>query len=229
MTIAVVYDNRALPGFRSGWGFSCLVDDRVLFDTGEEAESLFFNLERLNVDTRRIEAVVISHDHWDHTGGLEGLLARHPGLPVYGCPGFSSDFRERVRRQGGRLIECALRTKITSEIATTGEIPGTYKGGPMPEQALLVETEQGLTVITGCSHPGVLRMLPAQPVKCVVGGFHLKDSDPKEIEAVAKALERAGVERVGPTHCSGAEAEAIFARRFGKNFLKISAGSVGDF
>jgi 7,8-dihydropterin-6-yl-methyl-4-(beta-D-ribofuranosyl)aminobenzene 5'-phosphate synthase len=90
MKAAIAYDNRSVDGFQAGWGFSCVVDGRILFDTGEAAESLLFNLKRLNVSLKDIEAVVISHEHWDHTGGLWKLLEKKSGLKVYGCPGFSA-------------------------------------------------------------------------------------------------------------------------------------------
>jgi len=77
MRITIVYDNEACPGLKSDWGFSCLVEagERILFDTGPTGEELIFNMERLGIKAQSISKVVISHNHWDHAGGLEKLLA----------------------------------------------------------------------------------------------------------------------------------------------------------
>ena len=105
MTFTVLYDNSTHnPSILSGWGFSCLIDEHILFDTGEAPDSLFHNMDQLNVNPEKIESVVISHDHWDHTGGLWELLKKRKGLKVYACPGFSSEFKKRVTALKGTLI-----------------------------------------------------------------------------------------------------------------------------
>jgi 7,8-dihydropterin-6-yl-methyl-4-(beta-D-ribofuranosyl)aminobenzene 5'-phosphate synthase len=231
MTVAITYDNQALEGFRSGWGFSCLVNGRILFDTGEDPAPLLHNLERMGVSSDTIETVVISHDHWDHTGGLWGVLGRRQGLRVYGCPGFGTEFKSKVRQLGGRLIEADSPVEIQSGVCVTGEIPGEYNGSFMPEQALTVTGEGGVVVITGSSHPGIVNMVkaarrvfPEDRLSMVLGGFHLLDKDRREIESVVEALKDMGVERVGPTHCSGDEARMLFEESFGDTFLPLMAG-----
>jgi len=71
--ITIVYDNEANASLKSGWGFSCLIEteEKILFDTGDSGEKLIYNLRQLNIQPESIDAVVISHNHWDHTGGLE--------------------------------------------------------------------------------------------------------------------------------------------------------------
>jgi len=230
--LQIVYDNQAEKDFKSGWGFACLVDERILFDTGEEPKSLLDNLARLGMEPTRIEAVVISHDHWDHTGGLWKLLQKRPGLPVYGCPGFSRGFKNKVALLGGRLIECAGYTEIEPNIAVSGEIMGEYKSAPLPEQALMVKTALGLALITGCSHPGIIQVvktvrhqLPKEKIRIVLGGFHMKAMDQKDIDSIIETLQKLGVERIGPTHCTGQTAQKSFAQKFGKNFLTVRAGA----
>jgi 7,8-dihydropterin-6-yl-methyl-4-(beta-D-ribofuranosyl)aminobenzene 5'-phosphate synthase len=100
MRITIVYDNQAHPGLKSDWGFSCLVEaeERILFDTGPTGEELIFNMDRLGIQTRSISKVVVSHNHWDHTGGLETLL-KMTSKP----PGFRTGFvfgndRAQLRR-----------------------------------------------------------------------------------------------------------------------------------
>ena len=129
MLIKVVFDKSALDGrLKSGWGFSVLVDNRVLFDTGENGEWLLENLRFLGADINKIEAVVISHDHWDHWGGLWDLLRQKKGVPVYICPNFSPEFKERAVKACANCIEAEDVTEIIQNVFSTGEVAGSYHG-----------------------------------------------------------------------------------------------------
>jgi len=232
MRFLVLYDKSALiPTLRSGWVFACLVDDRILFDNGDETEPLFENLTQLNINIENIAAVVISHDHDDHTGGLWGLLERRPGLKVYACPGFSDDFKNKVIALKGELIESGGLREIDSRIYVTGEIPAQYKGESKPEQALIARTTRGIAVVTGCSHPGIVNILarvqaffPAEPVALVLGGLHLRDAETETIMTIATQLIGMGVQKISPTHCTGTHAQAIFKERYGANYIPAGVG-----
>ena len=232
MEVKIVFDNDVINNkLSNGWGFSCLVDNRILFDTGEKADYLFNNMENMGINASCIEAVVISHDHWDHTGGLWELLRKIKGIKVYTCPGFSKGFKDKVRESKVELIEAEKIIKITKNIFITGEIIKGQNG--IPEQALIVKTDKGITVITGCSHPGIVRMVekvkeafPFEKIYLVFGGFHLMDKDKREIRFIAEKLKEIGVEKVGPTHCSGYDAKMIFKENYGDNFISIKAGQV---
>ena len=234
MNVEILFDKDTKDKeLRTGWGVSFLVDGKILFDTGENGLWLLENMKNLNVDVRRIEAVVISHDHWDHTGGLWELLKKEEGLTVYACPDFSQEFKEKVKKLKGKLKEKETVAEITKDIFITGEIPGEYNGEYMPEQALVVKTEKGLTVITGCSHPGIVQILervkevfPKERLYFVFGGFHLKDSGRKEINSIAGRFKEMNVEKAGPTHCSGKEAEEIFKEEYRDNFIQIKTGQI---
>lgn len=232
MEIKIIFDNYNLnSGFIPGWGFSCLVDGTILFDTGENAEYLFSNMKNLNVDIPNIEAVVISHDHWDHTGGLYDLLKKRKGLKVYGCPNFSKKFKEEVKTLKGNLILADKLTMIKDDIFITGEIEGEYNGVFLPEQGLFIKRENGITVISGCAHPGIIKIIknikenfPKNKIKFVFGGFHLMDKDTREIGLTVEKFKELGVEKVGPTHCSGSEAQTIFRKSYKDKYIQIAAG-----
>ena len=92
MKITIIYDNTAWePALTPGWGFACLVEtagQALLFDTGAKGDILLGNMELLGIDPLAIDAVFISHGHWDHIGGLADFLHIHP-VPVFlpaNCP-----------------------------------------------------------------------------------------------------------------------------------------------
>jgi 7,8-dihydropterin-6-yl-methyl-4-(beta-D-ribofuranosyl)aminobenzene 5'-phosphate synthase len=79
MRITIVYDNEVKrAGLRAGWGFSAFIEGQdmppVLFDTGADSPTLLHNMKELNIDPTSIEAIVISHAHGDHSGGLSEIL-----------------------------------------------------------------------------------------------------------------------------------------------------------
>ncbi|MFH1479245.1 MAG: MBL fold metallo-hydrolase [Candidatus Omnitrophota bacterium] len=234
MEIKILFDKDGLDDrFLTGWGISYLVDSNILFDTGEDPYRLFRNMEYMNVKAEDISAVIISHDHWDHTGGLEGILKTKRNMDIYTCPNFSDEFKHDVRGFGGNIIESEKIAEITRDIFVTGEILRSCDKGLIPEQALVIKTINGLTVLTGCAHPGILDILkkikegfPGERLYFVCGGFHLKDSSAEEIKSVIEGFKKIGVERVGPTHCSGEKTEAVFKEEYGKNFIPIKIGQV---
>jgi len=185
----------------------------------------------MNIDINNIQSIVISHDHWDHTGGLWDVLQLKKNLPVYSCPDFSKNLKENVRKLKGIFIESNHFQQIEENISVTGEIEATYNGKTISEQAVVIKTKNGISIITGCAHPGILNIVkiakkhfPDEQVFLVMGGFHLLDADTRIIEYIATELKTMNVKTVGPCHCSGKNAEEIFQQIFQKNFLAVKAG-----
>ena len=232
MKIKILFNSEASQeGVSVGWGFSCLVDARVLFDTGEKAEYLAENLERMAVNLEALKAVVISHDHWDHTGGLSEILKRRPGVKVYVCPCFGRSIKVQVNDSRGVLIENADFAEVEKNIYVTGEAFGMYKGKQLAEQALIIDSGRKLTMITGCAHPGIIKMIeavmkrfPEKPIDTVFGGFHLKGEGTRDIEAVVARFVGLGIKRVGPTHCTGAEAVRAFRDVYQEHCYALRVG-----
>jgi 7,8-dihydropterin-6-yl-methyl-4-(beta-D-ribofuranosyl)aminobenzene 5'-phosphate synthase len=168
MKITLIYDNDVYEkDLKSDWGFSCLIEGvdmpTILFDTGANGALLLGNMEKLNIDPLSIDMVFISHAHWDHTGGLSGFLNKNGEVKIFipvSCPVLSGA-KEVVR------VEEPL--EICNGVFSTGELKGI-------EQSLAVKTESGLTVIVGCSHPGVEDILRSAsqfgPLYALVGGLH---------------------------------------------------------
>ena len=232
MQIKIIFDKGTKNDkLQTGWGIAFLVNGKILFDTGEKGKWLISNMSVLGVDINELQAVVISHDHWDHTRGLWELLKRKENLTVYGCPSFSRDFKEIVNSSGGNLIESKGLTEIMENIFVTGEIPGSYNGGYMPEQALLLKSKRGLTVMTGCAHPGIIKILekvkedfPQEKIYLVFGGFHLMGKEKPEIQLIVGRFREMGIENVGPTHCTGYQAEKLFKEKYKEAYFSIKVG-----
>ncbi len=234
MRIQVLFDKESVArNLHIGWGVSFLVNWKILFDTGENGYWLLENIRNLKVDIEKISAVVISHDHWDHTEGLWELLRNKEGFKVYGCPNFGRGFKKKVERLKGKLIEAQRITRIAKGIFVTGEIEGNFKGEYLAEQALIIKTNKGLTIVTGCSHPGVIKIIkrvekgfPDKKIHLLFGGFHMIDKSRREVEFIAKKIKEMGIEKIGPTHCTGNEAQLIFKEIYKESYVPIKTGSI---
>lgn len=189
--VTILYDAFGpASALQRDWGFGALVEyggRRILFDTGNDAAIFARNVKQLGVDLARLDAVVISHRHGDHTTGLEVVVAANPGVPIYvpqepalfggGAP---KEFLARdpslppqMRYFDGN--DTVLRSgtpwpKANFQIVrgTTEILPGIFvlttrseKAGTreMNELSLAIRSPRGLAVIVGCSHPGVENIL----------------------------------------------------------------------
>lgn len=225
MRIATVYDNRTLdPNLASKWGFACLVGDDLLFDTGGDGRTLLSNMAKMEIDPTRIGTVVLSHAHGDHTGGLAGLLATGVRPTVYVPRSFPRRFKADVRSLTA-LVEVNGPMEIRPGVHTAGEV-----GRSIVEQTLAVETEDGLVVVTGCAHPGVVKMVRRAKesvggeVPLVMGGFHLGGASWRRIKGVIADFRNLGVRRVAPCHCTGDRAMRVFASEFGDGYIQNGVG-----
>ncbi|NYT07965.1 MAG: MBL fold metallo-hydrolase [Methanomicrobiales archaeon] len=101
------------------------------------------------------------------------------------------------------------------------------------ELFLVVDEDDGISIITGCGHSGILNMVytakeryPGRPVKAVAGGFHLTDREtpPQLVRYIGKALKSAGCGRVITGHCTGSRAKEILREEFGNRFAAVFTG-----
>jgi 7,8-dihydropterin-6-yl-methyl-4-(beta-D-ribofuranosyl)aminobenzene 5'-phosphate synthase len=230
LTITIVYDNNAYdPHLTTAWGFAALVEYRgqtLLFDTGGDGPTLLGNMATLGIAPARIEGVVLSHIHDDHAGGLSALLAAGARPIVYLPPSFPANFKRQVGSTT-TVVEVAPGQPLGEGLFTTGEM-----GGSIPEQALVIRTDRGLVMVTGCAHPGIVQMVAQAKelfggqVHLVMGGFHLRSEDSVELEAILADFRRLGVEKVAPSHCTGDQAIAMFAAEYGGDFIQSGVGRV---
>ena len=203
-----IYDNYEFdPKFKTGFGFSCIVklkNKTILFDTGGDSPTLLSNMETAGIKPAQIDIVFLSHSHFDHTGGLSGFLEKNPNVTVYKPTSFSKP------------------TKILENVYSTGAL-GTF----IKEQSLVIDTNKGLIVITGCAHPGIVSIVITakemlnKKIYLVIGGFHLGG----DISAV-KDFKELGVEKAAPSHCSGDIAIQAFKQEYKEDFIFNGVGKV---
>lgn len=213
-----------------GWGVSYLIDNRVLFDAGENGEMLSHNIDLMGIRPKSIQKVVISHEHWDHVGGLWHLLAVNPGIPVYVCPDVSREFKDKIVASGSDVVEVKPFMEIDRDLYTTGETMALCRYGTIPEQALVLRTDNGISLIAGCAHNGITGIVEAarekfhSPVHLVLGGFHTLDLSAAAVRSLVQRFKEIGVRKICPTHCTGDEAIAAFRDLYGPDFVEAVAG-----
>ncbi|MDV3104597.1 MBL fold metallo-hydrolase [Thermococcus waiotapuensis] len=257
MKLTVLFENHA--GYRRGLlgyhGFSVLVEHngrKVLVDTGTEGEVLLRNMEALGVSPEEIDALFVTHGHYDHTGGIRAFLeARGSGIDVYAHPGI---FQRRValkpelREIGipftrGELESLGANFHLSPEpleflpgFLSSGEIErrhwdravgylmedGEYIQDPVrDDMALIVDLGDGVAVITGCGHSGIINIaehavrLARKPIKALIGGFHLRGAKQEMLKEAVARLKALGVEKLYAGHCTGIEEYAYLKANFG--------------
>ena len=103
-------------------------------------------------------------------------------------------------------------------------------GDQIKEQSLIVDSPKGLIIVTGCSHQGIVNIIKKtveeldKPIYLVFGGFHLLRHSEEEIKGIISEFHKLGVEKCGPTHCTGETAIAMFKADYGENFMSIGTG-----
>lgn len=167
MRITIIYDNTAFrSGLKPDWGFSALVETQnynILFDTGSDGSILLGNMKELSIDPSTIDEVFISHSDFDHVGGLSSFLNENNNVTVY------VPVSLRGVRSARKIIHVDEAMRLHEDIFSTGELDHI-------EQSLVVNTDKGLVLIVGCSHPKMNHILDAASqfgkIHAIIGGLH---------------------------------------------------------
>jgi 7,8-dihydropterin-6-yl-methyl-4-(beta-D-ribofuranosyl)aminobenzene 5'-phosphate synthase len=231
LKFTILYDNYLhKEGTKPDWGFSCLIEGTektILFDTGTNPEILMHNIGQLEVDLKDVEQIVISHNHHDHTGGLNAVLEKNHEVSVYLPVSFPYEFVRNVETKKAQVISVDEPVEICQNVYSTGEM-----GDQIKEQSLILNTEKGLIIVTGCSHQGIVAILKKakelfdRPIHLVFGGFHLGAKTNAELEEIIRNFKEIGVEKCGATHCTGDKAIEMFKKAFGENYVPMGTGRV---
>ena len=188
------------------------------------------------------EVDVLAHpDIWQPKYVVFGTASRYIGVPFR---------REELESLGARFELTREPTWITDRIVTTGEVPmvteyeeiepeltvmedGRLEPDPVADdQSLVIITEDGLVVVLGCAHHGVVNTLihakkltGEERINTVIGGIHLIRATEERLIRTSADLQEMGVERIGVSHCTGFHASAWLAQEFGEAFFLNNAGS----
>lgn len=228
---SILYDNYLhKEGTKPDWGFSCLIEGTektILFDTGTNPEILMHNIEHLGVDLKDVDQIVISHEHYDHTGGLNAVLEKNREVSVYLPVSFPYEFVRNVETKKAEVISVDEPIEICQNVYSTGEM-----GDQIKEQSLILNTDRGLIIVTGCSHQGIVAILKRakelfeRPIHLVFGGFHLGAKSDAELEEIIRNFKEIGVEKCGATHCTGDKAIEMFKQAFGEDYVPMGTGNI---
>lgn len=256
-------------GLKAEHGLSFLIESggrRVLFDTGQ-TNLLLENAAALDFSLENLDAIVLSHGHDDHTGGLAAVRQRSPNARVFLHPaateskfsgstpdvaryiGMPEAGRQAVVGTGKNLIVTRTHQKVVEGVFATGEIPRRTDfedvGGrffldeqcqqPDPlvdDQALYFPTAEGVVVVLGCAHAGVVNTLlqieiltGQKRIRAVIGGMHLLNASSARLDATIEALRRWNVPLLAPAHCTGLVAVARLWESFPGRCAAANVGS----
>jgi len=211
--LTVIYDNEVRKlGLKSGWGFSAVIETEhespILFDTGGDGSVLLYNMQELVIDPRQIGTIVISHGHGDHTGGLQSILEVNGDAEIY----VPSSLWGRL--PGRKVTAVTGPMQICAGVFSTGELNAV-------EQSLVLKTDKGIIVLTGCSHPGVNEIVWTASrfgkISGIVGGLHgFHDFDRLR-----------GLSLICPCHCTQYKSE--ICRLFPDSYEECGAGLILEF
>ena len=208
----ILYDNYvAIDGLEADWGFAAYIETpkrKILFDAGADGHILLSNASDAGIDLNAVDTVFVSHNHFDHIGGLSAA--------IWACPSARIFIPSSLRgvKRGYEVVSVSGEMELGDGLWSTGELDSL-------EQSLLVPLQNGCLLVTGCSHPGLENILAVAEkhgrVRAVIGGFH--DFDSYDILC--------DIDHVCPTHCTRNFAE--IKARFPGKFLPGGVGRVMTF
>ncbi len=230
VTVRVIYDNYArIDSLTADWGYSIVIEGlekTILFDTGTKPDIFASNFRRMGLDASSIDFLVLSHEHGDHTGGISSFVKMKTDIPVIIPHSFTRTFKQAMDSLGLKPLLVKEPAMICEDLYTSGEFDF-----PLAEQALVLDTKQGLVVMTGCSHPGIVEMLKeikasfSKNIYMVFGGFHLMDKSEEEMDVIISGMKALGVVKCGATHCTGDKQIKMFRDAFGENYFELGVGN----
>jgi 7,8-dihydropterin-6-yl-methyl-4-(beta-D-ribofuranosyl)aminobenzene 5'-phosphate synthase len=244
-------------------GLSILIETtskKILFDTGQTGKFIS-NAGYLGIDVSEIDDVVISHGHYDHTGGLYEFIKHNKKAVIHiKKETFNKKFRANKKDYIGIPYEYELfssrinyikeKTMICNGVYIIPEIKIYDKNdlhyGDLlverngkfeidnfsEEQFLVIEKDGYVSVISGCSHNGIINILEtaknvfAMPLNLVLGGFHTDNAENSIMEPIINCFKKFDPQSIGVSHCTGIEKFSILKNRIGEKIFYNYTGKI---
>ena len=193
--ITILYDAFGKSSnLKKDWGFSAFVEydgKRILFDTGNNADTFAQNVKALGVDLKKLDFAVISHRHGDHTSGLNYLLSVNPSVKIYApkegfgvfgaalpgtfyrkdesLPGYMRYYDGEPPAKmtfgapwpGANFVWVDTLTEVAPAIYLISTVSQTPGTLELRELSLAIKSPKGVVLGVGCSHPGIEKILEA--------------------------------------------------------------------
>ena len=221
------------PNYKKSWGLAIWIEqdkDAVLFDTGDNAETLWKNIEAAGVDLTRLSKIIISHDHNDHTDGLPVVLEKTNYEPVVYVN--KNDACSIIKKFSNITLKTVTDpVKITGSIWSTGQMRAFANNFEFYEQSVIIIKNNIQYILTGCAHSGVveiteraIQMHPDIEISLLAGGFHLSLHSPEQVKQISDKLKELKVRRIAPSHCTGAKAIEYFRTSWKEKFVDFNLG-----
>ena len=253
-------------------GLSFLIEkdgESYLFDTGQ-GETIIHNARKLGLDLFKVDNIILSHGHYDHSGGIKSLLDEGgtsfvPDIhthrdffkPKYGLQNNRSEFlgndftSEYLTDHGCRINEYESGLKEIGEgVWIVGDFARNHSEEIINERfriltdkgleadlfkdeiMMVVDSPEGLILLVGCSHPGIMNMIDtvrshfSKEIYAVLGGTHLVEAGEQQLRAATRYLFNLGCEVIGVSHCTGMEAMETLSKTDSRFFHNRTGSSL---
>ncbi len=224
----ILFDNYAKGNScNSLWGFAAYLEQyKLLFDTGSNGRVLLQNIQDQDIDVTEVEYLFITHDHWDHIGGIDSIVELNPNLTIYAPATLSKNHIRDLKTLTKEVLVIGREpVHLFAELYSTGLL-----GEKDPEHSLIIADHDSPMLLTGCGHYGISNItqeankIIGRRIKATLGGFHLLDVSREAIVTEIDRLKSLGVEYVMPTHCTGDLAIRLFREFFANGFVEGGVG-----